>query len=81
MHDTQRIVCKTICQCATMFFEIMLLALFDIVPFDFNVVVSVWSALNMVCSKGMKKLMLNCTMKDESESLSFDVFVSVKYAM
>ena len=73
MHDTQRIVWKTICQCTTMLFEIMLLALFDIVPFDFNIVVSVWSWLNMECSKGMKKLVLDCTMEDESES--FDVLV------
>ena len=55
-----------------MLFEIMLLALFDIVPFDFNIVVSVRSALNMVCSKGMKKFVLDCTMEDESKG--FDIF-------
>ena len=55
-----------------MLFEIMLFALFDIVPFDFNVVVPVWSALYMECSKGVKKFVLDCTMEDESKG--FDIF-------
>ena len=75
MHDTQRIIGNLISQCITLLFEVMFFCLVDIVPFDFNVVVSVCSWLNMVCSKRMKKLVLDCTMEEDSDS--FDVCKSV----
>ena len=75
MHNTQTIVGETVSQCFALLFEIILHVGFDVVPFDCNVGVSVWSALNMECSKSVEKFMLDCTMEDESES--FDVSVSL----
>ena len=75
MHNTQTIIWDAISQCFALLFEIICLVGFDVVPFDCNVGVSVWSALNMVCSKSVEKLMLDYTMEDESES--FDVLVGL----
>ena len=59
MHDAQRIVGDTVGQSAGMFLEVMFLSSLNVGPDNFDVVVSVASALDMECSKSMYEFMLN----------------------
>ena len=57
MHDTQRIVRNAKGQSALVFVEVMFFTFLDVVPFDFNVLVSIGTTLNMVHTKGMDEFM------------------------
>ena len=59
MHDAQRIVGNAIGQSARMFLEVVFLSSLNVGPNNFNIIVSVLSALDMVCSKSMNEFMLN----------------------
>ena len=59
MHDAQRIVGDTVGQSAGMFLEVMFLSSLNVGPDNFDVVISVASALDMECSKSMDEFMLN----------------------
>ena len=59
VHDAQRIVGDTVGQSRRMFLEVVFLSSLNVGPNNFNIVVSVLSALDMVCSKSMNEFMLN----------------------
>ena len=62
MHDAQRIVWNTKCPRTFMFFEVVFRFFFDVIPFDFNIFVSVFTTLNMIQAKRMNEFMYNCTL-------------------
>ena len=59
VHDAQGIIGDTIGQSRRMFLEVVFLSSLNVGPNNFNIVVSVLSALDMVCSKSMNEFMLN----------------------
>ena len=59
MHDAQRIIGDTVGQSAGMLLEVVFLSSLNVGPNNFNIIVSVLSALDMVCSKSMNEFMLN----------------------
>ena len=59
MHDAQRIIGDAVGQSRRMLLEVVFLSSLNVGPNNFYIVVSVLSALDMVCSKSVNEFMLN----------------------
>ena len=59
MHETLGIIRNIVGQCSVMLLKVVLLSLFNVVPHDGDILVTIRSTLDMELSKGMNKFMLN----------------------
>ena len=67
MHEAHGIVWSSIGWTIGVFLEVVFLAFFDVGKVDFDIFITVRSAMDMEGSKGMDKLVNNCAVTKEIE--------------